>query len=75
MIFLLQELTGFIMSMNEAVKGKNLSSVCHVSDVTKSLLRLLNRLDELITECPPIDQPQRFGNAAFRTWFNLLKEV
>lgn len=36
---------------------------------------MLNKMDRWINEIPPIDQPQRFGNKAFRTWFERLKEV
>ena len=42
--------------------------------VTK-LVELVNKMDAWITEIPPIDQPQRFGNKAYRDWFARLKEV
>lgn len=28
----------------------------------------------MLTETPPIDQPQRFGNKAFKQWYQKLKE-
>ena len=28
-----------------------------------------------ISEIPPIAQPQRFGNKAYRTWFQRVHEV
>jgi serine/threonine-protein phosphatase 2A activator len=40
--------------------------------------KVLNVLDKLINwidEVPPIEQPQRFGNKAFKTWLNKVKEV
>lgn len=39
------------------------------------LLEILNKIDVLIEQVPPIQQPQRFGNKAFHTWYNKLKEV
>ena len=42
---------------------------------TEKLIELLNTLDKWIDEIPPIDQPQRFGNKAFRDWFQKLKDV
>ncbi|KAF4518707.1 hypothetical protein B566_EDAN013726, partial [Ephemera danica] len=50
------EYVGFIMALNEAVKG------------------LLENLSCWIDETPPIDQPQRFGNQAFRTWYKKLQQ-
>jgi len=36
---------------------------------------MLETMDTWIDEIPPIDQPQRFGNKAFRTWCGKLEEV
>lgn len=63
------------MAINEAVKGKSLSVECPESDVTKGMVNLLDKLDVWIEETPPIEQPQRFGNQAFRTWYKKVKEV
>lgn len=71
----LQEYLGFIIAMNSEARGKSIGVDCHVSDITKGVLALLNKLDVLITEIPPIQQPQRFGNKAFKTWYTKVKEV
>ena len=42
---------------------------------SKKLIDMLDTLDTWIGEIPPIDQPQRFGNKAFRTWCGKLEEV
>lgn len=34
----------------------------------------MEKIEKLAIETPPIDQPQRFGNAAFRTWYQKLKD-
>ncbi|CAL1289113.1 unnamed protein product [Larinioides sclopetarius] len=68
------EYTGFIMAMNEAVKGKKISDVVVTSENVTKLHQLLEILDKWIDEIPPIEQPQRFGNKAFRTFYTKLKE-
>lgn len=65
---------GFILAINESVKGiTNSSGSANVSESIEKLCNLLNELDKLIDETPPIDQPQRFGNQAFRIWYDKLK--
>ena len=36
---------------------------------------MLETMDTWIGKIPPINQPQRFGNKAFRTWCGKLEEV
>lgn len=70
-----QEYFGFIKAMNIAIRGKPLSQECHVSPITEGILNLLNSLNDILTETPPIDQPQRFGNRAFKIWYERLQKV
>ncbi|XP_041974063.1 serine/threonine-protein phosphatase 2A activator-like isoform X1 [Aricia agestis] len=67
------EYTGFISTLNEAVKGKPNSVDCKVSESVKNIVGMLEKINNLIDECPPIAQPQRFGNAAFKDWLNKVK--
>ncbi len=39
------------------------------------ILVVLDKLMAWVDEVPPIEQPQRFGNKAFKTWLNKVKEV
>ncbi|XP_054920827.1 serine/threonine-protein phosphatase 2A activator-like isoform X2 [Dermacentor andersoni] len=66
------EYVGFILALNEKIKGKKITDDLLLSEVTTKLLSVLETLDTWVHETPPIDQPQRFGNTAFRTW---LKKV
>lgn len=72
----LQELWGFVLRLNTAVVDKKVTSVSASSLVKglSALLEVLNRLSTWIDEIPPIDQPMRFGNKAFRTWHSRLVE-
>lgn len=45
-----------------------------MSEVTAKLLSVLETLDTWVNEIPPVDQPQRFGNSAFRTWLKKVQE-
>ncbi|XP_048970948.1 serine/threonine-protein phosphatase 2A activator isoform X4 [Canis lupus dingo] len=44
------------------------------SQAIEKLVALLNTLDRWIDEIPPVDQPSRFGNKAYRTWYAKLDE-
>nr|XP_014972134.2 serine/threonine-protein phosphatase 2A activator isoform X1 [Macaca mulatta] len=65
---------GFILTLNEGVKGKKLTFEYKVSEAIEKLVALLNTLDRWIDETPPVDQPSRFGNKAYRTWYAKLDE-
>ncbi|XP_012824572.1 serine/threonine-protein phosphatase 2A activator isoform X2 [Xenopus tropicalis] len=99
---------GFVLALNEGVKGKKLTDDYKVSErlfqegtgdrragagngffcggsassgegqqigwrvVIHKLMSLLDTLNRWIDEMPPVDQPSRFGNKAFRTWYAKL---
>ncbi|XP_008068549.1 serine/threonine-protein phosphatase 2A activator isoform X1 [Carlito syrichta] len=65
---------GFILTLNEGVKGKKLTVTHRVSEAIEKLVALLNTLDRWIDETPPVDQPSRFGNKAYRTWYAKLDQ-
>lgn len=69
-----QDLLGFILTLNEAVKDKKISDSYHVSPVIQKLIDMLDEMEKWISDIPPIDQPQRFGNKAFRDWYARLTE-
>lgn len=100
---------GFVLTLNDGVKGRKITSEYKVSEVccvvlccvycclpliipcrytcttlissicvdktVEKLLDLLGTLDQWINETPPVDQPSRFGNKAFRTWYGKLDQV
>lgn len=67
---------GFILAMNEAAKGRSNSlGGVQLSPTVEKLLDMLDKLDKMIDDTPAINQPQRFGNQAFRTWYQKLKDV
>lgn len=69
------EYTGFIATLNEAIKAKPLSVDCKVNCSIVKLMNMMDTLDKYVEEYPPIEQPQRFGNAAFRDWLMKVKST
>ncbi|PIK57857.1 putative serine/threonine-protein phosphatase 2A activator-like [Apostichopus japonicus] len=65
---------GFVRLMNTTVKGKKLTDECNVSETCQKLITMIDTLDGWAEEIPPLQQPQRYGNQAFRTWHTKLKE-
>ncbi|CAH1113783.1 unnamed protein product [Psylliodes chrysocephalus] len=69
------EYLGFIYSLNDSIRGKTNSEASHgASPEIEKLCVLLETLNGWIDEIPPVQQPQRFGNQAFKVWYNRLKD-
>lgn len=65
-----------MLAVNDAVKGKSNSKGSeNASEEAKKLVELLEKLEGNIDAIPPIEQPQRFGNVAFKSWYQRLVEV
>ena len=73
--FYLQEYFGFLMAINDAVKGKSRDSDYPCSETVDKVVEMLNKFDKWIDEIPPTEQPQRFGNKSFREWHERLHNV
>lgn len=68
------DLLGFINAICMCIQGKTLSYKCQMSPCAQKLVEMLEKLEKLAIETPPIDQPQRFGNVAFKTWYQKMEE-
>ena len=66
---------GFVNILNEAVKGKKLTDDIPASPVIDKLLKVVEKLSRWVDEMPPVEQPQRFGNKAFRNWWEKVRDV
>ncbi|XP_055381674.1 serine/threonine-protein phosphatase 2A activator-like [Condylostylus longicornis] len=69
------DLIGFINGISVVIQGKRNSYDCYVSETMNKLLEIFDKLNKLVDDTPPIDQPQRFGNQAFRIWFEKLSSM
>ncbi|CAO1621073.1 unnamed protein product [Parajaminaea phylloscopi] len=66
---------GLTVALNDSVKGRTLSDPSLKSSATvQSILDVLDRVDQLVSETPPVENAaSRFGNPAFRDFYRKLK--
>ncbi|XP_017477213.1 PREDICTED: serine/threonine-protein phosphatase 2A activator [Rhagoletis zephyria] len=63
------DLMGFINAVSCAIQGKRINDPSiYVSPIMKNLVAIFDKLNKLVDESPPVDQPTRFGNKGFRVW-------
>lgn len=62
------DIIGFILSLNNAVKGKSLNCSYEASEEVKKIAKLFNLIRDEINSIPLEKQEQRFGNKAFRVF-------
>lgn len=67
-----KELLMFVSACCEAVKLSKVTDDFPVCDTIAKFQIYVNRLQDLVDEIPPLQQPMRFGNKAFRTWHGRL---
>uniref|UniRef100_A0A182NGQ9 Serine/threonine-protein phosphatase 2A activator n=1 Tax=Anopheles dirus TaxID=7168 RepID=A0A182NGQ9_9DIPT len=67
------DLLGFISSMSVALQGTRNSQNVSIPPVIEKLMKALDRLEQLAIETPPVDQPARFGNVAFKSWYQKIQ--
>ncbi|KAJ1507106.1 Serine/threonine-protein phosphatase 2A activator 2 [Coelomomyces lativittatus] len=64
----------FIQHLSFSIKGFKLSHPVHLSEVSTSLLDLLESIDQVVTSTPPeINPNSRFGNPAFRLFYDRVQ--
>lgn len=68
-------LVKFITALSECIRNKKLSDPVETTDVIDEILNTFKQLKELIQKHPPVQQPSRYGNIAFRSWFKAMCDV
>jgi serine/threonine-protein phosphatase 2A activator len=68
-------IVGFLLLLNESVKGKNRDDNIQSSANITAIGKVLDTLDVFVDEVLPSTGPRRFGNVAFRQWMQKLEEV
>ncbi len=71
------EYLGFVQAVGDAIEGKKTGDPELESSSSEPARRLVDMLDTLslwADEVEPAEQQQRFGNKAFRTWYQRLEE-
>lgn len=65
---------GFIVELSDSIRGHKLSDPCLESPAVKIIVEVLETLNGWVDEIPPLQQPVRYGNPAFRQWQDRLQE-
>ncbi|KAH8282211.1 hypothetical protein KR054_006140, partial [Drosophila jambulina] len=68
------DLIGFINGTSSAIQGIKTTDEMHESEMLRKLLGLFESLEKLVEQHPPLEQPQRFGNKAYRDWALEMRE-
>jgi len=68
-----KEILTFVVALQKSVQGTTMTST-EVPECLLPLYELLGKYDNLIDEVPPEVQPMRFGNKAFKTWLDKVRE-
>lgn len=63
------DVVGFINSISQSIQGRENTDRINLSPIAENILQIFDKLEKILSETPPIDQPQRFGNKSFRDWF------
>lgn len=63
-----RQLVAFVQAVADAITGFPNSFATTPSPAVAAVARFLAQCLELVSEVPPIHQPMRFGNKAFRIW-------
>lgn len=74
-----KDFMGFIRLCNDAVTGVRASPLQpNTTDSEKTtvvrIVEMLRRMGSWVDDIPPIDEPMRFGNKAFRSWYQKLEQ-
>ena len=58
----------FVLALNDSCKGKKTRDEARkVSEACEKVVAVLRKMNAWVDEIPPIDQPMRYGNKAFRS--------
>eukprot|EP00744_Colponema_vietnamica_P013751 GILI01019282.1.p1 GENE.GILI01019282.1~~GILI01019282.1.p1 ORF type:complete len:398 (+),score=73.97 GILI01019282.1:40-1233(+) len=71
--FAYNRLLRFIQTLDESVRGKSLKEDVYISPNTEKVLGILESINSIIDQTPPLEQPNRFANKAFASFVEKLK--
>ena len=68
------EISGFVKASADSIVSKKISEISQVSENVLKVVAFMDRLFDLIGDIPPLKQPMRFGNKAFKQFHCRLCE-
>jgi len=69
-----KRLLRFTKRLNESVVSVKLSDPVHESPAVKAIMGVLDRVREVARAIPPVETPSRFGNPAFRDFYDRVQQ-
>jgi len=69
-----QNYLNFLIRLNDSVKSKSNDENVNLSPIVEKILNCIDKLSILVDEIPPTEQPTRFGNKAYRDWYDRMDE-
>ena len=63
----------FIVEVQKSVKSSKMTETA-LPEKMQPFLDYFDKLDQWLDEVPPIEQPMRFGNKAFKVWVDKIRE-
>ncbi|XP_031492948.1 uncharacterized protein LOC116259337 isoform X2 [Nymphaea colorata] len=63
---------GFVVALSESMRGHKISDPCRDSPVVRVIVEILDSMIGWVDEFPPVQQPSRYGNLAYRDWHQRL---
>ncbi|CAL1709782.1 unnamed protein product [Somion occarium] len=70
------DILSFVQNLNDTVVGVKLTDECTMSPGVQAILSVLDRVEAVAQDTPPIDnKASRFGNPAFRTFYDKVAET
>ena len=67
------EYLGFITAVGDSIRGRKLSETLETSEACSRVMTVLAELMKNISLFPPASMKSRYGNPAFRDWFEKLE--
>ena len=66
----------YIQALNDAIVNVKLTDDCPSSPQVLAVLNILDNIDQVAAETPPVNNSaSRFGNPAFRTFYDKVSQV
>ena len=67
------EYLGFILAIGDSIKGRKITEDIEMSQACQKLIVMLEKLSDNMKQCSPAEMQARYGNPAYRDWFDKLE--
>ena len=67
------EYLGFILAIGESIKGRKITEEVEMSAACHKLSVMLEKLSDNVKQCSPAEMQARYGNPAYRDWYDKLE--